>query len=224
MSFAGVSFGWDATNLFAKRKEELCDKWKSVSANVAECDIRILTNKKKCLVVEGMPRDPLRSRLLSLGRPAKVRYVAANPPTYMESVSGSALPYPNEEVAMESTPNQGVIELGSNAGFRIQLQFPNSYYEELGKILVRPHIRLLFMDGKNQPLGDWISVPLGEGVPYRSLTWPDKRNWLEGPLFFAGRESLPIRTQAQILEDSGYPCENQEFPNFWGLRPPAPEG
>ena len=221
---SGVSFGWDTKNLFYKRKQDVCSKWRSVSATVAECDLRILKNKNRCLVVEGRPRDPLRSKLLSLGSLAKIRYVAANPPTYLESVSGSALPYPNEEVAMESTPNQGVVEIGSDAGFRIQLQFPNSYYQELGKVLVKPEVRLMFLDQKNKALSGWISVPLGEGVPYRSLTWSEKRNWLDGPLFFVGRESLPIRTQAQILEDSGYPGVNQEYPNFWGLRPPAPEG
>jgi hypothetical protein len=69
-----------------------------------------------------------------------------------------------------------------------------------------------------------VSVVLGEGIPFRYLSWPNLRNWSDGPMFFCGREKLPIRTQAQILKDSSYPCINQEPPNFWGLRPPAPEG
>ena len=32
--------------------------------------------------------------------------------------------------------------------------------------------------------------------------------------------SLLFRTQAQILEDSSYPCTNQEPKNFWGTVPP----
>jgi hypothetical protein len=224
MAFAGVSFGWDARNLFYKREEQMCKKWQRIHPTPAECDLRMKLVDRTTLVIEGKPSDPLRSRLLSQGVPAKLHYWAANPPTYMESVSGSALPYPNEEVAFENTPNKGMITIGSDAGFRIILQYPNKYYDQLGRILVPPQVRLRFLDEKNRPLSSWLVVSLGEGIPYRSLSWSEKRKWSQGPLFFAGREALPVRTQAQILEDSGYPCVNQEAPNFWGLRPPAPEG
>jgi hypothetical protein len=41
-------------------------------------------------------------------------------------------------------------------------------------------------------------------------------------LFYKGRDDLPIRTQEQILRDSGYPDKNIMPPNFWGLSIPHP--
>jgi hypothetical protein len=222
-NFAGISFGWDAKNLFRNRKELICDRWARDDRVFASCNVKVSQNPYGCIVVEGQPRDPLRSKLLTMG-PVYLQYWAANPPTYLTSVSGSGLPYPNPETAYENTPNVGKVRLGAAGRFRFRINFPNSYYKHLGKTLVRPHVKFLFRDSQGNMIGNIISVKIGQGIPYRSLTWPEKRNWNIGPLFFCGRESLPIRTQAQILADSGYPCVNREAPNFWGLRPPAPEG
>jgi len=153
-----------------------------------------------------------------------VQYWAANPPTWVQSFAGSGMPYANEEMAYQNTPNVGKVEMGKTGKFRFRLMFPNSYYKHLGKDYVRPHVKLLFRDEGGNMIGKITCITLGEGIPYRSLTWPRKRNWNIGPMFFCGRENLPVRTQAQILVDSGYPCKNMEAPNFWGLRPPAPEG
>lgn len=222
-NFAGVSFGWDAKNLFYDREQKICDKWKQSDNVFPSCNVKVSNNPYGCIVVTGTPKDPLRSILLTKGK-VYVQFWAANPPTYLTSVSGSGLPYPNPEVAYENTPNIGKVLLNPDGTFQFNLNFPNSYYKNLGRTLVRPHVKFLFRDSEGNMIGNIISVKLGEGIPYRSLTWPEKRNWNSGPMFFCGRETLPVRTQAQILMDSAYPCVNKEAPNFWGLRPPAPEG
>ena len=68
-------------------------------------------------------------------------------------------------------------------------------------------------------LSNVLVLKLGQGIPYRSLTWPRKRNWNIGPMFFCNN-NLPVRNQEQILRDSAYPKVNEEASNFWGLIPP----
>ena len=43
-------------------------------------------------------------------------------------------------------------------------------------------------------------------------------SWINDQRF--DKEGLPIRTQEQILRDSGYPKDNRVPDNFWGLKPP----
>ena len=40
------------------------------------------------------------------------------------------------------------------------------------------------------------------------------------PRFYSGRTELPMRTQEQILRDSGYPENNKMPANFWGKAVP----
>ena len=51
------------------------------------------------------------------------------------------------------------------------------------------------------------------------MTYPNHKQ-RPSPLFYQGREQLPIRNQEQILRDSGYPNYNKESDTFWGLKPP----
>ena len=39
-------------------------------------------------------------------------------------------------------------------------------------------------------------------------------------MFYHCGNSLPVRTQEQVLRDSGYPEDNRMPDNFWGLKPP----
>jgi|LakMenEpi03Aug12_release.lakeMendotaPanAssembly.Ray.scaffolds.fasta_scaffold379511_1 hypothetical protein len=95
-------------------------------------------------------------------------FYAASPPNYIQSFSGSGLPYPNPEIAYENTPNHKVVNLNnpnSMNQFDIEFFFPNSYYHEQGRIYVPPHINLIF--GKNAQKN---SVFLNEDIPARSLS------------------------------------------------------
>ena len=65
-------------------------------------------------------------------------------------------------------------------------------------------------------------VELGNGIPFRSLSYPPINNTAprKDPSFYSGGYELPVITQEQILRDSGFPRSNKFPDNFWGLKPP----
>ena len=145
---------------------------------------------------------------------------AANPPDYRTSYSGSGLPYPNSEVAYEKSPNRGVVDIQSDGSFQFHLKYPSGYYTGLGTVYMQPHIFIQI----NSPttIGKPTGVRVGEGTPFRLLTYPPIPETAPrcSPMFYAAGETQPVRTQEQILRDSGYPKTNHMPNNFWGLTPP----
>ena len=111
----------------------------------------------------------------------------------------------------------GVIEV-INGSFSFNIRYPNSYYINLGTIYVPPQLRLMLVDKDNKQIGNLKTINLGEGIPFRTLSWPIKRDWDKGALFYKN-DDLPVRTQYQILLDSAYPSTNKIPDNFWGLKP-----
>jgi hypothetical protein len=208
-NFAGISFGYDADKIFKERDEKMCSRWKCSNVQYTDCSLDINYNATGNYIVNGKSNSP---------NAVFVKYWAAAPPTYSLSFSGSGLPYPNEEVAHEKTPNQGVAKI-QNGQFQFALEYPNSYYDNMQKVYVEPHVKFVFCDSKGQNIGDVHIGKLGNGIPFRSLTWPMKRDWNVGPLFYCNN-NLPVRNQEQILRDSGYPAVNKEPGNFWGKMPP----
>lgn len=91
-----------------------------------------------------------------------IRYLASAPADYRQSRAGSALPYPNEAIAYDNTPNSGSALL-TNGQFQFQVLSPNSYYMNNGSSLVQPHVHMVF--GENNVFNLMLSGP----VPNRSL-------------------------------------------------------
>ena len=145
---------------------------------------------------------------------ATILYWAANPPNYMENFSGSGLPYPNPDIAFENTPNRGAVKISGGA-FSFRVRYPNSYYVGLGTVLVEPCVHFKVCEKGTD--GTVHTIKLGHGVPFRMDTYPSKR---DSPLFYSGRDQLPIRTQEEILRSSGYPEKNTMPENHWGQKPP----
>ncbi len=147
-----------------------------------------------------------------------VEWVAAAPPDHRTSYGGSALPFPSAQHAFTGTPNTGSVK-ASDGGRKAQLvlQYPNSYYTNLGSHLVPPTVYLRYQaKGSTRPVH--TAVKMSHGVPYRSLAYPASRT---GPEFYGNIASgaLPVRSQERILLDSAYPSTNTEAPDFWGLKP-----
>jgi hypothetical protein len=190
----------------------MCPRYKNVNESnfVVNLDIKKFT-PDSYIVSGNVNTNPYSEQLF-------VKYSAANPPTYNANFSGSGLPYPTEEIAFENTPNRGVVEV-INGQFSISIKYPNSYYINMGTVYVEPHIRLILVDKNNKEIGESQYVNLGEGIPFRTLTWPVQRNWNKGPEFYVNKD-LPVRTQFQILVDSAYPSVNIMPKNFWGTMPP----
>lgn len=206
-NFAGISFGYDSDKIFKERNATMCDKWKCDQSLFRNCSIDVYSNSNGSYIVQGD----------ALNGSRYVKYWAANPPTYSQSFAGSGLPYPNENQAFENTPNQGVAEI-KDGKFNFAVEYPNSYYKNMGTLYVPPQVKLQFCNENGDLNGKVMVLKLGNGIPFRSLTWPRERNWNRGPLFYCNN-NLPVRNQEQILRDSGYPCTNTEPKNFWGTTP-----
>jgi hypothetical protein len=140
---------------------------------------------------------------------------APNPPNYNGSYSGSGLPFPSPTIAFDNTPNKGVRVQGGQ--FRFQIHFPNSFYAGLGTYYVSPQVYYKICGNSGQD-SKVHAITLGDGIPFRTLTYPPPPNTAprRNCMVYGGRDSLPVRTQEQILRDSGYPDKNLIPDNFWG--------
>lgn len=95
---------------------------------------------------------------------SKVKYMAAAPPDLRLSYMGSGLPYGNEEIAYEGSPNAGEAPVSGNGSFQFQVVRPNAYYKDNGSTLVQPHVH--FTIGN-----DYFDVALGiTNMSNRSLS------------------------------------------------------
>ena len=83
-------------------------------------------DKEKCIIKANI-NDNVKN--------GKIRYFAASPMDKITGFSGAGLPFPNPEIAFESTLNQGEIEVERENAFEISLLKPNSYYVHMGRSL-----------------------------------------------------------------------------------------
>ena len=70
---------------------------------------------------------------------------------------------------------------------------------------------------------DYYTIQIDSGTPFRTLTYPSppSKQPRDSPMFYyCNRNSLPVRSQEQVLRDSGFPNMNRMPDNFWGLKPP----
>lgn len=219
-AFAGISFGYNSEAIFDYRKENMCEKWReTLDKKFLLCDIKAYSNKKGNYLFKGTIKSFLKD--LSLTQPIFLQFWAPNKPTRGYSFNGSGLPFPNEEVAYEDTPNKGAI-IVTDLNFSFALEYPNSYYSNMGKKLNPPQINFRFCDRSGKIMSRVYTIPLGNPIPFRSLTWPQKRDWNIGPLFYDNKELLECPNQYQILINSQYPVKTMKEPkNFWGHKPPV---
>lgn len=153
--------------------------------------------------------------------PGKTKLVfwAPSPPDYRTSYSGAGLPFANSEMAYENTPNAGVVPVNYDGSFSFSIVYPSGYYSGLGTVFVSPHVQLQpVIEGRPAKVE---VVKLGQGVPFRLLSYPPIPSTAPrcSPAFYGNRDTLPVRTQEQVLRDSAYPKTNQMPANFWGLTP-----
>ena len=140
-------------------------------------------------------------------------YVAAAPPDYRSSFSGSALPFTHATQACYNTPNRGKVHVAGDGSFEVNLLAPNAYYVAHGTVRVPPTLHLVYsLTGRREQ----VSLPVAHGVPFRSLTYPPSR---KDATFYAP-EHPKVRSQYDILVASAFPEYNIEPANFWGTRPP----
>lgn len=190
----------------------MCDNWKKDYSNQHSCDGIVLDSGNGEYIVKGHVNTKTPN--------ANILFWAANPATYTGSFTGSGLPYPSADVAYENTPNRGAVK-SEGGHFRFRVRYPNAYYMGLGSVYVEPcvFIKVCEEGGDNKV----HRIRLGNGIPFRMLTYPPSLPQTaprQNALFYAGRETLPIRTQEDILRASAYPSENKMPKNFWGMAVP----
>ena len=171
------------------------------------CQGEVTTVNKFDVVIRGRVQENV----------SEIYYLAAAPPDYRATYTGSALPFSSQIQAFENTPNLGKVPV-VNGHFEIKMLYPNSYMVGLGSVRVPPTV---FLEYKT-PMGDVrkFSVKVSEGIPYRSLTYPYQRCARKDATFYSVHHCLPIRkNQEAILRDSAYPTMNKMPDNHWGLKP-----
>jgi len=212
---ATISFGYNSKNVFDYRNKNMCNEWKNDSAKFlfTKCDIIHKPNSNKPIIIKGSVNN-IFSAISSINF---IKYWAANSPDYRFSFPGSALPFPNEDVAFENSTNSGVLPI-KNSAFTFHLAYPNSYYTDLGKTLVKPEVKYQIIDINGKDVSPIYSIDLGNNVPFRYLSFDPKRDWNKGPEFYINKNLKPLN-QYQILLNSAYNPNKNEPNNFWGGMP-----
>jgi len=152
------------------------------------------------------------------GRTVDVIFWAPAPATRGVSFSGSGLPYASPDQAYDRTPNQGATQ-AANGQFQAKIKQPNAYYVGLGSLYVSPHLHVKVCGDPTQKI---YHIPVGQASPFRTLTYPapPSKSPRTNPMFYCVPEKQ-VRSQEQILRDSGYQHDQPMPDNFWGLKPPC---
>ena len=203
----------DANNHAVANNIPSGDDWRSVYFEKIDC--------KGVAVNAGSGDVLVQGEVKSNTSDPTIVYWAPNPPTWSQSYTGSGLPYHDSIQAYQKSPNVGAVK-AVNRKFEFRIKFPNSYYVGLGSLYVPPVVHFKICeegsDGKK-----YHTIDLGNGIPYRTLTYPSppSNRPRNSPMFYhCGKNKLQVRTQEQVLRDSGYPEDNKMHDDFWGLKPP----
>ena len=128
---------------------EYAPDWHLRNRQFEMCNVRYMNNGNGNCVVMGKINSFLSD--LDDQLDLYVQWWAANGPTQTCSQSGFCLPYPNERIAFQDTPNYGIQPI-QNKKFVFSCGYPSSYYKKLGSKFVKPQIRFRFCDKANKPV------------------------------------------------------------------------
>ena len=147
--------------------------------------------------------------------PQTIQWIAAAPLTRGIGFAGAGQPYPSKEIAMEGTPNKGVIET-ADGSFSITLKdIPAGYYSGLGSVYVPPMIEFR-SESKASPKRKAVaSLKINDtAAPFRWISGSPATMQKEAnteastgrPMYYFGRETLPLfENQEALLRARGYP-------------------
>jgi len=113
--------------------------------------------------------------------------IAPNPPDRRTSYSGTALPFPSQEIAFENTKNY--FEIKKDGKIETEFLYPNSYYSHDGYTKIKSPI-LIFLDDKK------TIVELDDLCPLKTLRDRVRNN----PSFYGTREFLlPVANAEDVM-------------------------
>jgi len=143
---------------------------KHISDNYIDCNFEI---NNKILIIKGFFKN--------INAYKNIVICAPNPPDIRTSYSGTALPFPNEEIAYHNTINYYEVKDGI---IDILFKIPNSYYSTDGYNKIKTPIMLIIDDKK-------IIYEFDDLCPLKTI-----RDRVRGnPSFYAIKEViLPVTT------------------------------
>ena len=119
-----------------------------------------------------------------------IELLAANPIDRMASYTGSGLPFPCLDIALEGTVNRYIVDTPT---FTTQFEFPNSFYDATWSKKIGPAIFAVvhLADGSQSV----FKLDLEDPLPLKTLTHRPERS----PEFYANREKMGVKDQFALL-------------------------
>lgn len=141
------------------------------------CTVTVLPDR--FLLIRGTVKSPQRYAYMQL--------LAAHPIQRMTSYSGSGLPFPCPNVAMNNTPN--VLNIPSDGEFTANFSYPNSYYTNDHLQKVPPSIFVVLIPSNDlDPIISQFKLPEDDPLCLRTLTHRATR--VIGPWFYQAKDQL----------------------------------
>ena len=157
--------------------------------NNQHVDCKVLFNENYSLItITGNIKNPAQFKYMLLTAPAPI--------DRMSNYSGSGLPFPSYEMAIEGSPN--ILEIDSNGVFSTVFEYPNSFYEYNEMTYQKDKIisPIIFILGNGE---DEISVrfELHDLNVLRTLV---NRSGRKSPEFYAAKDYIvPITTAENTM-------------------------
>jgi len=123
-----------------------------------------------------------------------VKLIAANPIDRMVNYTGSGLPFPNDTIAFENTPNIFIIKENR---FKTEFSYPNSFYtiDGFNKIDSSIFIHIVTLTNNNI----YEKMSLTDLYPLKSLTYRHSRN--TEPIYYDHKNVvLPVDTAEEVMK------------------------
>ncbi len=152
---------------------------KVINDNYLTLNVELLETRR--LIIKGSLKNPSNYK--------KKILVAPNPPDIRASYTGTALPFPCEEIALENSKNY--LEINDSGVIDVNFSYPNSYYSVDGYKKIISPIILMIDDLK-------IIHELDDLCPLKTL-----RDRVRGnPSFYALKEILlPVGTAEATMNN-----------------------
>tara|TARA_B100000795_G_C22805557_1_gene444638 strand:- start:4367 stop:4879 length:513 start_codon:yes stop_codon:yes gene_type:complete len=127
------------------------------------------------------------------GQYKNILLMAPNPIDRMSNYSGSGLPFPNNEIAFQNTPNK--IDITGTGVINTEFQYPNSFYMPDGINKIVSSVFLQLTDNNNNVFH--LYYKLHDINSLRTLV---NRNSRTGPEFYGAKDYLlPIGTAENVM-------------------------
>lgn len=129
----------------------------------------------------------------NVGMYKKVVVMAPNPIDRMSNYTGSGLPFPNNEIAFENTPN--IVDVSNTGVINTVFSYPNSFYMPDGMNKIISSIFIVFTENNGNVFHKYYK--LHDMNVLRTLVNRSVRN---GPEFYAAKDYLlPIATAENVM-------------------------